>query len=270
MSSAPTDRPQPFVLTATDHGPMIVSRLDFRHIEGSRYIGVGAQLLSHGHYDPGDVERCLNVLSLLRHYRAPNGERPIYALDGGANVGVHSLEWGRHLHGWGEVLAVEAQERLFYALCGNVCLNNHLNVTCTWAALDAKPGRLPQALVDYTQPGSYGSVGMHLVPGDDSGARVRYAPELALRATTVDQLCPQLDFLKLDLEGMEILALEGATRVLTEHRPVVFAEHLKCGVEPLRQLLEERGYVVLVDSNDVWAVPEGDMILKHLSVQSAT
>jgi len=262
----PTNRPQPFVLTATDHGPMIVSRLDFRQV-GDGFIGVGAQLLSHGHYDPGDVERCLNVLSLLRHYRAPHGERPIYALDGGANVGVHSLEWGRHLHGWGYVHAVEAQERLFYALCGNVCLNNHLNVTCTWAALDARPGRLPQAVVDYTKPGSLGSIGMHLMPGDDSGASVTYNPGLALRATTVDALCPQLDLLKLDLEGMEILALEGASRVLANHKPVVFAEHLKCGVAPLQELLESHDYRVLVDVNDVWAVHQADPILKHLGFE---
>ena len=46
----------------------------------------------------------------------------------GANIGVHTVEWARHMYGWGNVIAIEAQERLYYSLCGNISLNNCLNV----------------------------------------------------------------------------------------------------------------------------------------------
>ena len=34
----------------------------------------------------------------------------VMAIDCGANVGVHTLEWSRLMYGWGEVIAFEAQE----------------------------------------------------------------------------------------------------------------------------------------------------------------
>ena len=37
----------------------------------------------------------------------------------------------------------------------------------------------------------------------------------------------RFDAIKLDVEGGELAALQGATRILTEHRPVVFAEMLR-------------------------------------------
>ena len=31
------------------------------------------------------------------------------------------------MFGWGTVIAIEAQERVYYALCGNITINNCLN-----------------------------------------------------------------------------------------------------------------------------------------------
>jgi FkbM family methyltransferase len=45
------------------------------------------------------------------------------AVDVGANVGAFTVLWGRHMMGWGSVHAFECQERIFYALAGNIaCL----------------------------------------------------------------------------------------------------------------------------------------------------
>jgi FkbM family methyltransferase len=45
------------------------------------------------------------------------------AVDVGANVGAFTVLWGRHIMGWGFVHAFECQERIFYALAGNIaCL----------------------------------------------------------------------------------------------------------------------------------------------------
>jgi hypothetical protein len=42
-------RPQPFVLAATDHGPMILNHLDYR-VDGERIFGVGYELLRDGRF----------------------------------------------------------------------------------------------------------------------------------------------------------------------------------------------------------------------------
>jgi FkbM family methyltransferase len=51
----------------------------------------------------------------------------VVAIDCGANCGVHIIEWSRHMFGWGRVIAIEAQEKIYYALCGNIVINNCLN-----------------------------------------------------------------------------------------------------------------------------------------------
>ncbi|RUT24110.1 FkbM family methyltransferase, partial [Asaia sp. W19] len=105
MRSPPpmTSRKTAFILANADHGTMIVNRLDFnRNESASLSYGVGYSLLEEGCYDPNDV-RCLkSILSVLRQLRGDG----IMALDVGANIGVHTLEWARHMTGWGSVLAV--------------------------------------------------------------------------------------------------------------------------------------------------------------------
>jgi hypothetical protein len=105
-----------FVLASSDHGPMLVNRMDYNHTLTGDFYGVGAQIMENGAYDERDVAS-LKSLLLCRRNHFGDG---VVALDGGANIGVHTVEWSRLMRGWGMVLAVEAQERVFYALAGNI------------------------------------------------------------------------------------------------------------------------------------------------------
>jgi hypothetical protein len=58
------------------------------------------------------------------------------------------------MRGWGMVLAVEAQERVFYALAGNIALQNCFNARALWAALGDAPGELSIPEPDYTKQAS--------------------------------------------------------------------------------------------------------------------
>ena len=44
----------------------------------------------------------------------------VVAVDGGANIGVHTIEWATAMTGWGSVIAIEPQERIYYALAGTL------------------------------------------------------------------------------------------------------------------------------------------------------
>src|SRR5215472_6781204 len=101
-----------FAISATDHGTLIVNRFDQHILEGGRGYGVGFQLLDTAAYDSPEVDLLLKLLDLRRqHY----GDGAV-AVDCGANIGVHTIEWAKHTTGWGAVLAFEAQERVYYAL----------------------------------------------------------------------------------------------------------------------------------------------------------
>ena len=90
----------------------IVNRFDEVRRPDNSGFGVGFQLLENAAYDPADVTLLLTLLDLRRRCYGDG----IVAIDCGANIGVHSVEWARHMTGWGIVIAIEAQERIYYAL----------------------------------------------------------------------------------------------------------------------------------------------------------
>ena len=98
-----------FVLAASDQGTLIVNRLDYRMVDATRGYGVGYQLLESSAFDPEEVGIAVSLLNLRRQYHGDG----VFALDCGANIGVHTVEWARQMTGWGSVLAIEAQERIF-------------------------------------------------------------------------------------------------------------------------------------------------------------
>ncbi len=55
----------------------------------------------------------------------------VVALDCGASIGVHTIEWARLMHHWGSVISVEAPERVFYVLFGNITINNRFYARAT-------------------------------------------------------------------------------------------------------------------------------------------
>ena len=252
-------RPLPFVLAATDHGSMIVNRLDYRMVDAARGYGVGFQLLNQAAFDPEEVGLALTLLGWRREFHGDG----VVALDCGANIGVHTLEWARAMTGWGEVLAIEAQERIFYALAGNICLNNCFNARAIHAAVGDAEGSLPIPQPDYTRPASFGSLELRPGPAgvEDIGQRIDYGPA-ALRpvpAIRLDGLrLARADLIKLDVEGMELAALDGARDTLGRCRPWLLVEHIKTGPEPLAGWLAARGYRWWQAGLNLLAMPEGD------------
>ena len=111
------NRPSAFVIAPSDHGTMIVNRNDYRQTDGG-LIGVGAQILNNQHFDRKEVNLVLGLLN-KRHQIY---QKDVVAIDCGANIGVHTIEWARLMHGWGQVHAFEAQERIYYALAGNIAI----------------------------------------------------------------------------------------------------------------------------------------------------
>ena len=60
--------------------------------------------------------------------------------------------------GWGQVLAFEAQERIYYALAGNIAINNCFNARALHAAVTSEAGRMKIPAPDYLAPASFGSL----------------------------------------------------------------------------------------------------------------
>jgi FkbM family methyltransferase len=246
---------------------MIVNRLDYVMVNQSQGYGVGYQILNTSNFDPEEIRL---MLALLAKRRVHFGDG-VVALDCGANIGVHTVECARFLYGWGRVIAFEAQEKIYYALAGNIAINNCLNASAILAAVGAECGRLRIPAPNYLTPSSFGSLELREKAGNEYiGQQIDYSDA---GMTTVEQLTldsrdlARVDFIKMDIEGMELEALSGAARTIERHKPQMLIETIKTDREKLRFLLEQLGYVIYPVGINVIAIHKSDPTSGELTVK---
>lgn len=246
---------------------MIVNRFDRRLTGPYSGIGVGFQLLETGSFDAGEVDLVLGLLRLRHNYFGTG----VVAIDCGANLGVHTVEWAKAMTGWGSVVAIEAQERIYYALAGNIALNNCFNAQALHAAVAATRGTMKMPRPDYTSEASFGSLELRKRADTEFiGQPIDYSEAAMAEIATVsiDSLgLSRVDLIKLDVEGMEWEALQGAARCLQERRPIVYVETIKSDKAQLLSWLGGLGYSFFDGGGiNILAVHGSDKCIGHVKV----
>jgi FkbM family methyltransferase len=259
-----------FVTASTEHGMMIVNRMDRRISGPNQGIGVGFQLLEQGAYDLDEVTLLVHLLDLRRQ----NNGDGVVAIDCGANIGVHTIEWSRHMTGWGVVMAIEAQERVYYALAGNIAINNCFNAHAMHAAVTRQPGVMKIPSPNYLAEGSFGSLELRKRDNTEFiGQAIDYseAKMVEVRAVSLDSILSSMrvDLIKIDVEGMEFDALLGGMNCIAAQRPLLWIESVKSDKNQLRDWLEERGYTVIDTGMNFLAIHQTDKCLGQIKLGGA-
>jgi len=242
------DRTLAFVLAASNHGTMILNRFDYRLDKQNWAVGLGHQILQTGSFDPREVKLTLDML-LLRRKHYGDG---VVAIDCGANIGVYTIEWAKMMTGWGSVLSVEAQERIYYALAGNIAINNCFNAIAVHGAVSSESGVMQIPNPNYLVPSSFGSLELRQSSSNEYiGQPIDYQNLVNVRKLALDEYnLPRVDFIKIDVEGMEMEVLHGAAQSIERSHPVMLIEKIKSDAGQLRPWLEARGYLLIdVDIN---------------------
>ena len=264
-------RPVAFILASTDHGTMILNRFD--ECVGPRGgFGAGHQLLGNTSYDPQEVTMMLHLIELRRKYHGDG----LVAVDCGANLGVHTIEWAKYMTGWGAVLAFEAQERIYYALAGNLAINNCFNARVIHAAVSSRSGVMKIPQPNYLANASFGSLELKKLERTEFiGQAIDYSEDRMVEVPMVhlDSFnFPRLDILKIDVEGMELEVLDGAAKCIREKQPIMLVEALKTDPNMLRARLEGLGYSIYPDGMNFVAFHNEDPCLagvKYTPAQQA-
>jgi FkbM family methyltransferase len=245
---------------------MIVNKNDYRDYEydGKNVRnGVGHQLLETSSYEQEEIDFAIGLLVARRRYYGDG----MVVIDCGANIGVLSIEWARFMTGWGRVISFEAQAKIFYALAGNIVLNNCLNIDAFHAAIGNKVGTMAVPEPNYLVPSSYGSLDLEERPNNmDIGQKIDYAKTVNVDLKTIDSLgLERVDFIKIDVEGMEEAVLEGAKVTIEELNPIIFVEILKSNPDAIHKKLSSLGYEIFPMGMNSLAVHKEDPTLKDIS-----
>lgn len=274
-------RPIAFILAACQNGMMIVNRNDYHIVKADETIPEWYTLNESGNYGYGIGHELLNTsefsigeINLIKHFldrRRKHFGDGVVAIDVGANIGTHTIEWARHMTNWGTVTAFEAQEVVFYALAGNIVLNNCLNARAKFQALGAYQGRIEVPNPNYFKSASFGSIEIH-----DSDTSEDVGQEISRKRSdcnlvpidTLDNILEhstRLDFLKIDVEGMELEVLIGAKHTIINLKPIIFVETIKSDKEQITDKLSKYGYKIFERGINILAIHESDPILLNIT-----
>jgi len=212
-----------FIITASHFGPMIVNRFDFSICPKDLAIlpGVGGDFLEYNEYKRQSIDACFGVIK-SRYDKFGEG---VVVLDIGANIGAYTLGWAHRMHEWGSILAIEAQERVFYALAGNVAINNCFNVQVIWGIAAEKSGFMIVPELEQCRFTNFG--GLSLI-GKDLEDRNEYKElgKVKIQAIAIDDFkLPRVDFIKIDVQGMELDVLNGAKETIARCKPAIVIEN---------------------------------------------
>jgi FkbM family methyltransferase len=165
--------------------------------------------------------------------------------DIGSNVGNHMLFVALFLSPC-KVIVLEPNLYAFSILKANVSLNQlggrvdvsfggiGLSNTSAHATAITKAGNLGETRLQINK----NCVGLPVVRGDELLSRRR------------------IDFLKIDVEGMEIDVLSGLQQTIEEQKPFIFVEVDNCNAEAFLEWTKANNYVsVYSTGRPVWSVP---------------
>lgn len=160
--------------------------------------------------------------------RLPRGLRIV---DAGANTGNHTLFFASVMAAE-IVIPIEPDPRAVKAIRDVIAANalSNIDTSCLGYAVGAEEGRLRPV---HSTTAGLGAT--HYVP--DPAGSVGVAP--------LDKLISgPVDFLKIDVEGMEMEVLSGAGSTIQVHRPTLFIEVLDTSIARFMAWIDNSSYVV--------------------------
>lgn len=162
---------------------------------------IGRSLETYGEWCEGEIDTLRQIVK--------DGD---VVVDVGANIGTHTIPLAQRVGLSGGILALEAQRVVFQTLCGNVALNNLLNVMCLNVAAGARRSLAQMPVVDPKVPFNWGAVTPSSLPNGED-----------VEMVALDDLAiGRCRLIKIDTSGAEAEVLEGAGDLISRCSPALF------------------------------------------------
>ncbi len=207
----------PIAQTQSKHGTFIHFRND---------DPIGACLHYYGEWAQQEFDLFENLLTAESN-----------VLDVGANIGTHAVYFSKKCNK-GNVVAIEPQIYIFEMLAANILLNGCYNAVPIHAGASSKPGVAKMV--------NFNPFVEHKVNYGEF--KINYNTDRGIDTDIIilDKYASlnRFNLIKLDVEGLEVDVLEGARKILKEHKPFLYIEfNNKQGNDQLLNKIYELDYV---------------------------
>jgi FkbM family methyltransferase len=163
-------------------------------------------------------------------------------VDAGTHLGTFAIPFARHIGPTGKVIGFEPQPFIYECLMDSIMLNKMPYITIHHCCVGNVARDLEIATPDYNQAGNFGGV-----PFTEAGYDEAHFTKQMIKTHCVrlDDMFDEsrFNFLKIDVEGMELEVLQGAEKSIRKFRPAIFMENNRPDKSPeVVRTLFDMGY----------------------------
>jgi FkbM family methyltransferase len=166
---------------------------------------IGYNLFNKGEFEKKELALCERFI---------NEDSNI--LDIGANIGIHSVYFSQ-IATKGNIISVEPQTHIYHVLIKNI--ENHHNITPINVAIFTEP-KITSFFV--AEDNAYSSL------KDTQKKKIlKKQNVITFPADYFKDIFPKIDFIKIDVEGLENDVVESMKELMIQHKPIMFIEIYK-------------------------------------------
>ena len=177
---------------------------------------IGLSIREYGEYSELELQ---TILKFINH-----GD---VIFDVGANIGCFSVPFAKKVGLNGKVYAFEPQKFIFNLLKRNIKCNELNNVKIFNNAVGSTNTILELNDFDYSQPGNFGGIGLKKNYDNSYCAKIKGTKKNKIKTLTLNNFLnlKKCNFLKIDVEFMELSVLKGAKDFINKFKPIIWIEN---------------------------------------------
>ena len=213
---------------------------------------IGKSFLNQKYWGLPDIE----IISKIIELKCKKKNKIVF-YDVGANIGTHSIALSNIFKNKIVIRAFEAQSNIYEMFNQSIKINNLNNIELYHNVASDKNDEIIRIdLPDYSKHNNFGGLELFEPFQNSDNAQMQKSGIFEdVKSIKLDIFNEEVDFIKIDVEGMENLVLKGSKNLIVNHRPFLFMELLKSKLEDITEFFKDKDYNIYSKGMDAFIIP---------------
>jgi FkbM family methyltransferase len=213
---------------------------------------IGKSFLNQKYWGLKDIE----IISKIIEYKCKKKNKIVF-YDVGANIGTHSIALSNIFKNKIVIRAFEAQSNIYEMFNQSIRINNLNNIELYHNAVSDKNNQIIKIdLPDYSKHNNFGGLELFKPFQNSDNVQMQKSGIFEdVKTIKLDIFNEEVDFIKIDVEGMENLVLKGSKNLIVNHRPFIFMELFKSKLEDVTEFFKDKDYNIYKKGMDAFVIP---------------